>query len=84
MEENPKTGIQQALDLFDGSPTKLANAIGNNILRQNIEQWIKAGVVPASKAPFVEAATGIRCELLCPDVAWAVLRKAPKKAKAVA
>lgn len=69
-----KTGIEQALEKFEGSPTKLANAIGNGVLRQHIEHWVKANRVPAEKAPDVEKATGITCEILCPGVSWGVLR----------
>jgi len=70
-----KTGIELAMERFDGSPTKLANAIGGSVLRQHVEHWIKAGKVPADKAPEVEIATGIPCEALCPGVRWDVLRK---------
>lgn len=78
MEE--KTGIAQAVDLFEGSPTKLANAIGAPILRQHVEHWLKVGQVPADKAPDVEAATGVPCELLNPSVKWSVVRGVPAPA----
>jgi hypothetical protein len=69
-----KSGIEQALALFDDSPTKLATAIGNGVLRQHIEHWLKSGKVPAEKAPDVMVATGIPCEVLCPGPNWAVVR----------
>lgn len=72
-----KTGIELAIERFEGSPTKLANAIGGTVLRQHVEHWVKAGKVPAGKAPEVEIATGIRCEDLCPGVRWDVLRQSP-------
>ena len=75
-----KTGIEQAVDLFDGSPTKLADAIGKAVLRQHIEHWLKTGRVPADKAPDVEAATGIPVELLNPVVNWGVVRGVPAQA----
>lgn len=69
-----ETGIEQAVKKFDGSPTKLANAVGGAVLRQHIEHWLKVGRVPAERAPELERATGIPCEILCPDVAWDVVR----------
>jgi len=69
-----QTGIEQALEKFGKSPTKLAVAVGGNVVRQHVEHWLKAKRVPADKAPDVERATGIPCELLCPDVSWDVLR----------
>lgn len=78
-----ETGIQKALDKFDGSPTKLAEAVGGNVLRQHVEHWVKAGVVPAARAPDVEAATGIPVEALNPSVNWAVVRGANKRGKSL-
>lgn len=69
-----KTGIELALERFEGSPTRMAEAVGGGVIRQHIEHWLKTGVVPAAKAPDVEAATGIKAELLCPSVNWAVIR----------
>jgi DNA-binding transcriptional regulator YdaS (Cro superfamily) len=76
-----KTGIEQALDKFESSPSKLAKAIGGSVIRQHVEHWIKAGRVPAEKAPDVEAATGIPVELLSPDTNWALIRGIKAKAK---
>lgn len=72
-----QTGIEQALHRFDNSPTKLAKAIGGAVIRQHVEYWLKAGKVPADKAPDVEAATGIPVEALCPDTNWGVVRGVP-------
>ncbi len=69
-----KTGIEQALSKFEGSPTKLASAIGGKVIRQHVEHWLKAKKVPADRAPDVERVTGIPCEILCPDVNWSVVR----------
>lgn len=71
---NQKSGIELALEKFENSPTKLANAVGGTVVRQHVEHWLKAGKVPADKAPDVEAATGVQVELLCPDTNWAVVR----------
>ena len=70
-----QTGIEKALSMFDGNQTKLATAIGGDVVRQNIAHWLKAGRVPADQAPDVEKATGIKCEELCPGVSWEVLRR---------
>lgn len=72
-----KTGIEQALAMFDNSPTRLANAVGGSVVRQHVEHWLKAKRVPADKAPDVERATGVPCEVLCPDVSWDVVRAGP-------
>jgi DNA-binding transcriptional regulator YdaS (Cro superfamily) len=66
-----KTGIEQALEMFGGSPTRLARAVGDPVIRQHVEHWLKAGRVPADKAPSVKRVTGISCDLLCPGVEWA-------------
>ena len=65
-----KNGIEQALAKFDNSPTKLAAAIGAPVLRQHVEHWLKAGKVPADKAPSVKRVSGVPCDLLCPGVEW--------------
>lgn len=74
-EAQAPSGIEQALKVFDGSPSKLAAAIGERkVTRQHIEHWRKTGKVPADKAPDVERVTGIPVEALCPGVAWDVVR----------
>jgi hypothetical protein len=71
----PETrGIQKALALFDNSPTKLAAAVGQGVLRQHIEHWLASGVVPAEKAPWVFAATGVLLEELNDKTNWAIVR----------
>lgn len=75
-----QTGIERALEKFENSPTKLANAVGGGVLRQHVEHWLKAKKVPADKAPAVERVTGVHCELLCPGVDWAVVRGSGEKA----
>jgi len=73
-----KNGIELALHKFDNSPTKLALAVGGTVLRQHIEHWLKAGKVPAERAPDVALASGVPLELLCPDTNWAAVRLIPK------
>lgn len=69
-----KTGIQTAVDKFDGSPSKLAEAIGGGVLRQHVEHWLKVGRVSAERCPDVFAATGVPCEDLNDKVNWALVR----------
>lgn len=65
-----ETAIQKA-----GGLTKLSNAI--NTRPNVVNNWRSRGV-PADSCPDIEAATGVRCEELRPDVNWAVLRKRRK------
>lgn len=65
-----KTGIQDAVAQFDGSPSKLAEAVGCGVIRQHVEHWLKVGRVSAEKCPVVAAATGISCMRLNDQVRW--------------
>lgn len=69
-----KSGIELAVEM-KGSPAKLAEAVGNGVLRQHVEYWLKAGIVSAEQAPYVAAATGIAIERLNDKVNWALVRK---------
>lgn len=73
-----KTGIQRAVDMKN-SPAKLAEAVGNGVLRQHVEHWLKSGRVSAEKAPDVSAATGIPVEELNDKVNWSLVREATKR-----
>lgn len=75
----PKTGIQIAVDKFDGSPSKLAEAVGSGVLRQHVEHWLKVGRVSAERCPEVFAATGVPCEDLNDKVNWALVRGEAKE-----
>lgn len=55
----------------NGGLSKVAQLLG--VSTNRLANWIKRGV-PAERCPDVEAATGIRCEELRPDVNWQVLR----------
>lgn len=70
-----KNGIQRAVEMFGGSPTRLAEAIGSGVLRQHIEHWLKSGRVPSEKAPEVAAATGIDIKELNNTTNWALAGK---------
>lgn len=67
-----KTGIQKAVALFENSPTKLAAAVGNGVLRQHIEHWLISGRVSAERCPEVSAVTGVPLEELNDKVNWAL------------
>jgi len=71
-----KTGIQVAVEKFEGSPSKLAEAIGNGVLRQHVEHWLKVGRVSAERAPEVSAVSGVPCERLNDRVSWKLVREA--------
>lgn len=51
--------IEKALAKFDGSPTKLAAAIGGKVLRQHVEHWRSRGNVPTEYVRRVSELTGI-------------------------
>jgi DNA-binding transcriptional regulator YdaS (Cro superfamily) len=74
-----KTGIQQAVELFDNSSSKLAAAVGSGVLRQHVEHWLKAGRVSAERCPEVSVATGIPLELLNDRVNWKLARKPARR-----
>jgi len=85
----PDTSVHSAMRVLGGTPVLMASAVGSGVKRQNVEQWLKAGRVPATHAPLVEAATrlagaAVHCEDLCPGVRWDVLRlnsRTPEPAK---
>ncbi|MGE6498630.1 YdaS family helix-turn-helix protein [Cupriavidus metallidurans] len=54
-----------------GGLSKVAHAL--HISPNRLANWLKRGV-PAERCPDVEAAIGVRCEFLRPDVNWKVLR----------
>lgn len=60
-----------------GSQEKLAAMFG--LQKAAVSHWKRQGFVPSNYCPDIEGATGVRCEELCPDVNWAVLRKHPRK-----
>lgn len=79
-----KTGIQRAVAQCSGSPTRLAELIGDGVLRQHVEHWLKAGRVPPERAHAVNRVSGVSIRDLCPDVwqsIWPELaeREAPAK-----
>lgn len=71
--------LTEYVDQAPGRQTAIAIAIGCQ--PQLVWQWSR-GIrrIPAERCPAIEKATGglVRCEVLRPDVNWAVLR-APKR-----
>ena len=70
-----KTGIEKAVGMYGDSPAKLAAAIGDGVLRQHVEHWLKAKRVSAEKCPQVSVLTGIPCEELNDKVSWSLVRE---------
>ena len=75
MHLNQQTGIAEAVSKFENSPSKLAAAIGEPVLRQHVEHWLKAGRVPAERCAEVAAVTGIALERLNDRVNWSLVRE---------
>lgn len=70
------SGIQRAVNKFDGSPSRLAAAVGGDVRRQHVEHWLKAGRVPMGKCAEVTKVSGIPCADLNDRVNWDSLRDA--------
>lgn len=72
----PKEALQEAVRLAGGTATGLATKLGGKVVRQNVEYWLSEGAkgAPAEHCPAIERETGVKCELLRPDVDWGVLR----------
>ncbi|MGJ7490209.1 YdaS family helix-turn-helix protein [Variovorax sp. ZT4R33] len=74
-------GFWQAV-LAAGGIGQLARRIG--VANSTPSNWIWRGRVPAEHCPAIERETGVRCEVIRPDVPWGVLRRhdCPASAKA--
>lgn len=55
-----------------GGLNKVARQLG--VASNRLANWLKRGV-PVARCPEIEAVTGLRCEILRPDVHWDVLRR---------
>lgn len=68
----PMNAISRAAKAAGGQ-AKLAGLL--DVTPPMVNQWVKGTrPIPAERCPEIEAATGVRCEDLRPDVNWAVLR----------
>jgi DNA-binding transcriptional regulator YdaS (Cro superfamily) len=65
-------GIHRAIRAAGGL-TKLASTIG--CTKQTVWMWANRRRVPVKHCPKIEAATGVQCEDLRPDVNWAYVRQ---------
>lgn len=74
-----KSGIRRAVEMFDNSPSKLAAALGNYVLRQHVEHWLTAGRVPAERTPDIAALTEIPEEEFNDKTNWSLVRMRNKK-----
>ena len=61
-----QVSVAEILALFNSSPTELANQIGGDVKRQNVEYWLRVDGIPAQHRPAVELATGgvVPCEAM--------------------
>lgn len=66
--------LDRAAQIF-GSAQGLATELG--VSKGAFHQWKLDGRgTPAKHCPKIERLTGVRCEELCPEVEWWVLRRA--------
>lgn len=69
---NAMKPIQEAISIA-GNITKLAKGLG--VTPQAVCFWRDGKrETPADKCPLIEQMTGVSCERLRPDVAWAYIR----------
>lgn len=54
-----ESGVRRAVRLAGGA-TELARIAGGAAKRQNVEYWLKAGVVPPEYCASIEASLGVR------------------------
>lgn len=65
-----KTSLATAIEA-NGGLTKVAQTL--QVSSNRLANWMRRGV-PAEHCPDVEAAVGIPCEILRPDISWHVVR----------
>lgn len=90
MDASAPTPQQLALDRaveVAGGKTSLMrklNERGWSISSHNtISQWRENGV-PEKYGPDIEDLTAVRCEEICPETNWSVLRRVPRRVAKVA
>ena len=71
-----KSCIQRAVDMYGGSPSALAAAVGGDVTRQNIEHWLRLNRVPHGRCARLAIVTGISVEALDPLHDWDTVRQA--------
>lgn len=66
------TPIQKAIAKFNNSPTQMAAAMGNGVLRQHVEHWLKSGRVPTEHVRCVHELTGVMAWEFRPSDWWRI------------
>ena len=74
MDESKNPGLERAI-VLGGGITALTRALG--LTSHTVVHSWRLNRVPAEHCPLIEAATGVPCEELRPDVRWDVLRSNP-------
>ena len=59
-------------ELYDGSTTRMAAAIGGKVKRQNIEHWLASGRIPWEHCSAIERLSSghFPCEVVRSDLTW--------------
>ncbi len=72
MKVSAAEALRRAIEAAGGL-AKLGRAVGAST--QQVWNWKSKGRVPISACPKIEAATGVRCEELRPDINWDYMRQ---------
>jgi DNA-binding transcriptional regulator YdaS (Cro superfamily) len=72
MQPNPRDALRRAIEVAGGL-AKLGRMIDCSI--QQVWNWTVSGRAPVSACPKIEAATGVPCEELRPEINWEYMRK---------
>jgi DNA-binding transcriptional regulator YdaS (Cro superfamily) len=72
MQLTPSDALRRAIEAAGGQ-TKLSALLGCS--QQRVWNWTVAGRAPVKMCPKIEAATGVPCEELRPDINWGYMRQ---------
>jgi DNA-binding transcriptional regulator YdaS (Cro superfamily) len=72
MQQTQADALRRAIESAGGL-TKLGELIGCS--NQRVWNWTAAGRAPVKMCPKIEAATGVPCEELRPDINWSYMRQ---------
>ena len=72
-----KTALNEAIQKAGGI-SKFSQAVGAPSVNA-VKQWRISGV-PAAYCPTIERITGVKCELLNPEVEWSAIRNTQPEA----
>lgn len=84
IEQRQRAALGRACKIV-GSQSELARLLGGKVKQAHVHWWLETGRVPARHCPAIERETkargqAIRCEDLCDQADWAVLRGSSAKA----